>query len=176
MKLFSWLTVALFAGFALAILTSHGCAGNCGTNCPNGFVQIGSPDNVMLAVPNGGLSWSGPACPAAFPQCSGDGVTTSCTYIDIYGVAEGYCDLTIAFSDRPAEVVRAEFGPRITQGCCTGYSVAGPKIFYIPDSPTKGLIYADGGTDAVSVLPDASADGAEAAHDAGRDSLPADAK
>ena len=180
--------VALFAGFALAVLTSHGCAGNCGTNCPANIVHIASADDVQLAIPNGGVAWYGPACPLDPPTCSGDGTTTTCSEIQVYGIAEGFCDVTISFSDRPGEVVRTEFGPKITQGCCAGYSIAGPRIFYIPDSP-KTLIYADGGTDAVSLAPDASADagdaartdggqdsGRDAARDAARDLLPPDAQ
>ena len=184
MKLLPSLTIALLAGFALAVLTAHGCGGNCGSNCPANIVQIGSPDGAQLAIPNGGLAWRGPACPPYLPSCQGDGVTTSCSYIIVYGAAEGYCDVLLGFSDRPAEVVRTEFGPRITQGCCAGYTIAGPKVFYVPDSPNQGLVYADGGTDAVSLLPDGSADGsADGSHasadggaDAGRDSLPPDAQ
>ena len=166
MRLFPSFAVALLAGFVLAILTAHGCAGNCGSNCPGNMVQVGSPDNAQLAIPNGGLAWSGPACPYYPPTCQGDGVTTNCAFIDIYGAAEGACDLRISFGDRPAEIVHAQFGPRITQGCCAGFSIVGPAVFYIPDSPSKGLIYADGGTDAVSILPDASADGGNGGADA----------
>jgi hypothetical protein len=190
MKLLPWLTVALCAGVALAVFTAHGCAGNCASDCPVDFVQIGSPDNAQLAIPNGGLAWRGPACPNYLPTCQGNGVTTSCSYLIVYGAAEGYCDVLMAFSDRQSEVVHTVFGPRITQGCCNGFSIEGPRTFYVPDRPNKGLIYADGGTDAVSLLPDGSADGAtdasgsahDAGHDAstgrdaGADSLPADAK
>jgi hypothetical protein len=189
MKLLPWLTVALCAGLALAVLTAHGCAGNCGSNCPINFVQIGSPDNAQLAISNGGLAWRGPACPSYLPTCLGNGVTTNCSYIIVYGAGEGYCDVLLAFNDRQSEVVHTVFGPRIDQGCCAGFSIEGPKVFYIPDSPNK-IIYADGGTDAVSLLPDGSADGAtdaasvthDAGHDAaadrdaGVDSLAADAK
>jgi hypothetical protein len=181
MKLLPWLTVALCAGFALAVFTAHGCAGNCGSNCPIDFVQIGSPDNAQLDIPNGGLAWRGPACPNYLPVCQGDQVTTNCSYILVYGAAEGYCDVLLAFNDRQSEVVRTQFGPRIAQGCCNGFSVQGPQTFYIPDSPNQGLIYADGGTDdAVSLLPDGSTDAGDAAagatHDAGADSLAADAQ
>jgi hypothetical protein len=184
MKLFSWLTVALCAGIALAVLTAHGCGSNCGSNCPVSFVQIGSPDNHQLAIPNGGLQWYGPACPSYPPTCQGDGVTTSCSYLIVYGANTGACDVLFAFSDRQSEVVHTEFGPHIAQGCCSGFTIEGPKVFYVPDSPNKGLIYADGGTDAVSLLPDGSADGAvdsatggrDGGSDAARDSLPPDAQ
>jgi len=183
-KLLPSLAVVLCAGFALALLTAHGCAGNCGSNCPLNFVQIGSADNVQLTIPNGGLAWRGPACPNYLPTCQGDGVTTNCSHILVYGASEGACDVLLAFSDRPAEVVHTEFGPHITQGCCAGFSIEGPKVFYVPDSPTK-IIYADGGTDAVSFLPDASdggaadgsADGSDAGvRDAARDLLSTDAE
>lgn len=171
MKLLPSLTIALLAGVALAVLTAHGCAGNCGSNCPPNIVQIGSPDGAQLAIPNGGLAWRGPACPPYLPSCQGNGQTTNCSYLIIYGTAEGACDVLISFSDRPAEVVHTEFGPRITQGCCAGYTIEGPKVFYVPDSPNQGLIYADGGTDAVSLLPDGSADGGDGggSHDGGTD-------
>jgi hypothetical protein len=175
MKLTAWLTVALCAVVALVVLTSHGCGSNCGSNCPANFVQIGSPDNAQLAIPNGGLAWRGPACPPYLPTCQGDEVTTSCSYIIVYGAAEGACDVLLAFTDRPEEVVHTVFGPRITQGCCSGFSIEGPKVFYIPDNP-KDLIYADGGTDAVSILPDGSADAADGGTDAARDSLAIDAQ
>jgi hypothetical protein len=188
-KLIPSFAVALFAGFALAVLTAHGCAGNCATNCPANLVHIASAVDTQLPIPNGGLAWYGPACPLDPPTCNGDGHTNTCSEIQVYGIAEGFCDVTISFSDRPGEVVRTEFGPKITQGCCVGYSIAGPRIFYIPVNP-KTLIYADGGTDAVSLAPDASADGGDAGggqdgghdgghdsgHDAAGDSLPPDAQ
>jgi hypothetical protein len=180
MKLLPWLTVALCAGIALAVLAAHGCGSNCGSNCPVNFVQIGSPDNAQLAIPNGGLAWRGPACPPYLPTCQGDGMTTSCSYIIVYGSAEGYCDVLLAFSDRQSEVVHTVFGPHIAQGCCSGFTIEGPRVFYVPDSPNKGLIYADGGTDAVSLLPDGSVDAGDASADGGRDaardSLPPDAQ
>jgi hypothetical protein len=164
-KLLPSLTIALLAGFALAVLTAHGCAGNCGTNCPANIVQIGSPDGAPLAIPNGGLAWSGPACPPGLPTCLTSSADTICNYIDVYGSSEGACDLTISFSDRPAEIVHIQFGPRITQGCCSGFQIEGPEVFYVP---SKGLIYADGGTDAVSLVPpDASADGGDGGVDGG---------
>jgi hypothetical protein len=180
MKLFWSLVLALGAGVAVAVLTAPGCAGSCGSNCPLNRVQIGSPDGAQLAIPNGGLAWSGPACPVDLPICDGN-PTVTCTSISVYGQAQGFCDVTISFSDRPAEVVRAEFGPKITQGCCVGFLVAGPAIFFIPDSPNQGLIYADGGTDSVSIAPDGSADAADArapdgSADAAQDSLAADAQ
>jgi hypothetical protein len=168
MKVFPWLAAALCAGFLVAVLTVHGCAGSCGSNCPLNGVQVGSPDSAELTIPNGGLSWSGPACPSYAPTCVGNGATTNCSYIQIYGASEGDCDLTISFSDRPAEIVHARFGPRISQGCCSGFSIIGPGVLFIPDNPRDGLIYAaDGGTDgAVSLVVDASADASNGASDA----------
>jgi hypothetical protein len=180
MRLVPSLAAALLVGFALAVLTAHGCSGSCGTNCPANIVQIGSPDLAQLAIPNGGLAWKGPACPTDPPFCTG-GPSTTCSFIDVYGIAEGSCDLLISFTDRQPEIVHTQFGPRITQGCCAGFSVVGPSVFYIPDSPNQ-LIYADGGTDAISFLPDGSADGGDArdagagpAADADRDSRGPDA-
>ena len=83
-------------------------------------------------------------------------------------MAQGICDVLIIFHDRPAEIVRTEFGPPIQQGCCQGYTIVGDSVFVIPANPDAGISGLDGGTDAVTIVVDAGANDAGAA-DAGVD-------
>jgi hypothetical protein len=141
-----WITV-LFA--------QTGCAGNCGTNCPSATVYIGNLDNQQLYIDD--ILVDGLACPAQHGvYCLGDQATTSCTHVTITGVAQGICDVLIVFHDRPAEIVRTEFGPPITQGCCKGHTIIGDAVFSIPANPDAGITGVDGGTDAVTIVTDAA--------------------
>jgi hypothetical protein len=182
MKLLSSLTVAALVGFLLAVFTAqHGCASNCGYNCPPTSVYIGSSDNAELSV---AFDVNGPACPrASSVLCVGDQSTTSCTHTTVTGQAVGRCDVLVVFDPytdkRPSEIVHLEFGaPPNTPGtCCKGFAVIGPSIYIIPDHPSGGGIYStsDGGNrdyDAVFVIHDAAADAADAARDAGADAPP----
>ncbi len=47
LKLFSSLAAAALFGFLLAVFTAqHGCASNCGNDCPATTVYIGSSDDA----------------------------------------------------------------------------------------------------------------------------------
>jgi hypothetical protein len=154
----------LFASLAAAVGLS-GCGSNCQSNCPNVTVSIIAVDNTVNA-PIIDLVWlGGPACPPYPPICRGEGYTTSCTHVDITGFASGGCDLGIVFSDRPAEIVHAEFGPPVMQGCCTGFTIVGESLFFIPRSAADSIYGADGGSDAVTVV----RDGGDDTRDAGDD-------
>jgi hypothetical protein len=166
-------TVAAAAVTWITVLVAQtGCASNCGTNCPSPTVYIGNLDNQQLYIND--ILVDGPACP---PQegvyCLGDQATTSCTHVTITGVAPGRCDVLIVFQDRPAEIVHAEFGPPIQQGCCKGYTIVGDSVFAIPLNPDAGISGVDGGSDAVTIVVDAGASDA-AANDAGTSDTGAD--
>jgi hypothetical protein len=154
------LAVAVFAA-------PTGCASNCGTNCPISSVYIGDLDNVQLPIDQ--ILVSGPACPSqAGVYCVGDRyMTTNCTHVMIRGVATGACDVLIVFADRPAEIVRTQFGPPIQQGCCGGYTIVGDSVFVIPHNPDAAITGLDGGTDAVTILVDGGT--GDAAVDGGTD-------
>jgi len=160
--------VALAAVAAVAVIVAAaamvgpaGCASNCGTNCPSPTVYIGNLNNQQLPILD--IAVDGPACPPAHGvYCLGDGVTTSCTHLTITGVAEGICDVTIFFTDRPTMVVRTQFGPPIQQGCCKGHTVVGDPVFVIPASSDAGISGLDGATDAVTTVVDGGADAAAA--------------
>ena len=189
LKLFSSLTAAALVGFLLAVFTAqHGCASNCGSNCPARTVYIGSSDDVELSV---GFDVNGPACPpASAVLCTGDESTTYCTHTTVTGVGPGRCDVLVQFdpySDgRPSEVIQLEFGtPYSAPGtCCKGYPVLGPSTYIIPDHAAGGGIYStvDGGDreyDAIFILRDGgadagadAADGSAGARDAGADASP----
>jgi hypothetical protein len=148
-----------------------GCASNCGTNCPSNAVFIGDLDDVQLDIHQ--ILVSGPACPRQEAvYCVGDGDTTNCTHFVITGTAPGYCDVLIVFGDRPAEIVRTQFGPPIQQGCCTGYTIVGDPVFVIPDNPDAGITGLDGGTDAVTIVVDGGA--GDTAVDGGTDDASSD--
>jgi hypothetical protein len=185
LKLFSSLTVAALVGFLLALFTAqHGCASNCGNDCPATSVYIGSSDNAELSI---AFDVNGPACPrASSVLCTGDESTTYCTHTTVTGLAVGRCDVLVVFDPytdgRPSEIVHLEFGPPPnTPGtCCHGFAVIGPSTYIIPDQPSGGEIYSttDGGNrdyDAIFVIHDAAADAVDGARDAGADSPPADA-
>jgi hypothetical protein len=159
---------------AVATGAAAGCGSTCAANCPTNEVRVQAADTSKNLSINY-LFWGGPACPQYSPGCGGDGHTTMCTHVDIVAAAPGECDLEIVFADRPAEVIRAQFGPAITQGCCVGYGPVGDSLFIIPTDPSQSIYGADGGsTDAITVLTDGSADGADGGTDAAADA-PADA-
>ena len=82
--------------------------------------------------------------------------------------------MLIVFHDRPAEIVHTEFGPPIQQGCCKGYTIVGDSVFVIPDNPDAGITGLDGGTGAVTIVPDGGlSDGA--ASDGAASDAPSDA-
>ena len=181
MKLLSSFAVLGILGFLLALFTAqHGCASDCGNNCPATTVYIGSPDDGEL---NAAFDVNGPACPPRPILCTGDESTTYCTHTTITGEAAGWCDVLVAFDPyndgRPWQIIHLEFGtPQNTGGtCCKGYPVIGPSTYIIPDHPQSGGVYgtnADGSArdyDAIFTLHDGSADGPT---DAGTDG-PADA-
>jgi hypothetical protein len=104
------------------------------------------------------LAVSGPACPP--PEgvyCIGDAPGTNCTHFTITGNAEGFCDVTIVFHDRPTMIVRTQFGPPVEQGCCKGFSIVGDSVFLIPASSDAGISGLDGATDAVTTVVDGGA-------------------
>jgi hypothetical protein len=145
------LALGLAVGLALgAAVTQAGCGSNCASDCPPSTVYIGNLDNQQLAIDD--ILVDGPACPPSHGvYCIGDQVSTNCTHVTITGVAEGVCDVLIVFRDRPAMIVRTEFGPPIEKGCCKGHTVVGDTVFVIPGSSDGGISGLDGGTDAVSV-------------------------
>jgi len=136
------------------VVAPTGCASNCRTNCPTVSVYIGNFDNVQLFISD--IAVEGPACPSASGvYCVGDNnVTTNCTHFTITGVGPGFCDVTIFFADRPAEVVHTQFGPPVQQGCCTGYSIVGDSVFVVPDNPDAAIGGLDGASDQVTVVVD----------------------
>jgi hypothetical protein len=167
------------AGFVAALFTGGGCASDCGNNCADPTVWVGSADNKELNGILTSLAVNGPACPpASAVSCVGDNDTTTCTHVPITAVAPGACDVLFVFSDRPNEILRLQFGPTVNANgsCCKGYPPLGPSVYTIPLKPT-GPIYSgspDAGTystDAVVVITDAAPD---APHDAGTDA-PVDA-
>src|SRR5579863_2052901 len=134
MKLISSLVVVAAAGVLLALLTTqHGCASNCGSNCPDTSVYIGDLDNHELAGVITGFEMVGAACPPV-SGCIGDEQSTLCTHFTVTASQPGACDLYITFSDRPTEVVHLSFGPTQNSGgsCCQGYPALGPNIYVIP--------------------------------------------
>ena len=143
LKLLSSLTAAALVGFLLAVVTAqHGCASNCGTNCPATTVYIGSSDNAELPV---AFDVDGPACPpASSVLCIGDESTTACTHTTITGLAVGRCDVLVQFDPytdgRASEIVQLQFGPPYSAPgtCCKGYQVLGPSTYIIPDHPNGG--------------------------------------
>ena len=147
---------AAAAAIIIAVLVAQtGCGSNCGTNCPNATVFIGNLDNQQLLIDD--ILVDGPACPPAYGVYCVGGPGTYCTHLTITGVAQGFCDVLIVFHDRPAEIVRTEFGPPIQQGCCRGYTIVGDSVFVIPANPDAGISGVDGGTDAVTIVVDAGA-------------------
>ncbi len=166
-------------GFVAALFTGGGCASDCGNNCPNTAVYVGSANNQELNGLLVDLDVSGPACPPRTGiTCAGNRLTTTCTYVLVTAVQPGACDVLFVFSDRPNEILHLQFGPtsNANGSCCKGYPPLGPSVYTIPAKPT-GPIYsgsADAGTyssDGIVVLTDAAPD---APHDAGMDA-PADA-
>jgi hypothetical protein len=145
------LATLIGAAIVTAVLVGQsGCASNCGSNCPPVTIYIGNPGQQLMIDD---IGVSGPACPA--PQgvyCIGDAAGTNCTHFTITGNAEGICDVTIVFHDRPTMIIRTQFGPPVEQGCCRGYSIVGDSVFIIPTSPDAGISGLDGGTDAVTIV------------------------
>ena len=174
MKLFSSLTFVAdgaWSDFCWRVFTAqHGCASNCGNDCPATSVYIGSSDNAELPI---AFDVNGPACPrASSVLCTGDESTTDCTHTTVTGLAVGRCDVLVVFNPytdgRPSEIIQLEFGPPPnTPGtCCKGFPVIGPSTYIIPDHPSGGEIYStvDGGNrdyDAIFVIHDAAADAAD---------------
>ena len=154
----------------VVMLAPTGCGSTCGSNCPSPTVYIGNLDNQQLSIAE--IVVDGPACPPQYGvYCLGDGVSTSCTHVTITGTKQGICDVLVVFRDRPAMIVRTEFGPPIQQGCCKGQTIIGDSVFVIPANPDAGISGVDGGTDAVSIFVDAAASDAtsDATGDAGAD-------
>ena len=153
--------VMIAAGAAAVIVAAvvaapTGCASDCASNCPPATVYIGNLNNQQLMIDD--ILVDGPACPPQYGvYCVGDDPTTNCTHFTITGRAEGICDVLIVFSDRPAMIVRTEFGPPIQQGCCKGHSIVGDSIFVIPASADAGISGVDGASDAVTIVVDAGA-------------------
>jgi hypothetical protein len=153
---------------AAVLLAQTNCTSNCGSNCPSNTVFIGNLENQQLYIND--IVVNGPACPPQYGvYCIGDGNITSCTHVTITGVAEGACDVTIIFSDRPAYVVHTEFGPPIKQGCCKGYSIVGDSVFEIPSSSDAGVGGVDGASDAVRLADGGSGDADGGVDDAAGD-------
>jgi hypothetical protein len=183
MKLLSFFAALGTLGFLLALFTAqHGCASDCGNNCPATTVYIGSPDNAEL---DAAFDVDGPACPPRDSvTCTGDMTSTYCTHTTITGQAASWCNVLVAFDPyndgRPWQIIHLEFGPpeNASGTCCKGYPVLGPSTYVIPDHPQSGGVYAtnaDGSAkdyDAITTLHDASADGAS---DGGADGGAADA-
>jgi hypothetical protein len=170
MKLISSLFVLAAAGVLLALATAqHGCASNCGANCPATTAYIGSIDNADLPV---AFDVYGPACPPrSSVLCIGDQANTSCTHTTVTGQSPGACDVLVAFNPytdgRQWEVIHLQFSePYSAPGtCCKGYPVVGPSTYIIPDFPNQGGVYAygDGGAkfyDGITFVTDGGADGA----------------
>jgi hypothetical protein len=147
--------IAAVLSIAALTFLPVGCGSTCGSNCPVATVTINAA--AGFTIPAQQLAWSGPACPPYRPVCRADPQNLNCTHIDVMGFAEGACDLTIVFGDRPTEIVHIEFGPRVTQGCCAGFTVAGDTAFTVPVDPGGVIQGSDGGTDAVTVIRDAGA-------------------
>ncbi len=175
MKLFSSLAAAALVGFLIALVTAqHGCASDCGNNCPATTVYIGSSDNAELSV---AFDVNGPACPPASSViCTGDESSTYCTHTSVTGQAAGRCDVLVQFNPytdgRASEIVELQFGaPYSAPGtCCKGFPVVGPSTYIIPDYPKGGGIYGttDGGDreyDAIYVIRDGAADASDAGAD-----------
>jgi hypothetical protein len=146
-------TAGLGAVVAMITVAPTGCSSNCGSNCPITEAIITAPVNVDPGIID--LAWIGPACPPTRPMCRGDDNTTLCTHINVYGVAEGYCDVLIQLAGRDPMAVRVQFGAPGKQGCCQGYPVVGDWYFTIPLSLDAGIYGSDGSTDAVRILRDA---------------------
>ncbi|HLK91988.1 MAG TPA: hypothetical protein VKZ18_19005 [Polyangia bacterium] len=179
MKVLSSLAAAGVVGFLIALFTAqHGCASNCGSNCPATTVYIGSTDNYQLPV---AFDVYGPACPPeSSVVCTGDESSTSCTHTTITGQAPSWCDVLVQFEPyvdgRPNQIIHLQFDqPYSAPGtCCDGYPVIGTSTYVIPDHPNGGGVYgletvgdaAIKDYDAITTLHDAAA--ADAA-DAGTD-------
>ena len=139
---------------ATAAMTATGCSSHCASDCPITAVRITGTVDVDLPLRD--IAWVGPACPRFSPACRGnEGTGTVCTHLDVPGFAEGFCDVLLAFTDRPSMAVRTQFGPATTVGCCGGYPVVGDWLFTIPVASDAGIYGGDGSTDAVSLLNDA---------------------
>jgi len=145
--------ILLLALTAAAAMTATSCSSRCGSNCPITTVRITATVNVDLPIRD--VAWDGPACPTFPPTCRGDDITTICSHLDVPGGAEGICDVKIAFTDRPSMVIRTQFGPPTTYGCCGGYPVIGDWLFTIPIASDAGIYGGDGSQDAVSLITDA---------------------
>ncbi len=172
------LVAAAAAGFCLAVFTAPGCASNCGGNCPDATVYVGSKDNYELNGILGDIEVDGPACPPrSSALCVGDRATTRCTHTTITAVQPGWCNVAFVFGDRPTEILHLEFGPTMNANgsCCKGFPVLGPSVYIIPDKPTGPIYSGTPGTptystDAITVLTDAATDGPrDAAADGPRD-------
>ena len=180
LKVWSSLTAAALIGFLLAVVTAqHGCASDCGNNCPATTVYIGSSDNAALPI---AFDVAGPACPpASSVLCIGTQSNTACTHTTVTGQGVGRCDVLVQFDPdtdgRASEIVQLQFGPPYSAPgtCCKGYQVLGPSTYIVPDHPSGGTIYGtvDGGDrqyDAIFIIHDAGADGDDSgARDAGAD-------
>jgi len=158
---------SLLAVVVVVLAASGGGCGNC-SDCPPSTVLVRSSGGVDLMLAPPGLTWSGPACPPYPPACRGDGVVTFCTGIFITGQAPGECALTLWFSDRPVQVVHAQFGSQsAAKACCTGFPVVGDTTFTVPTTADAGVYGGDGDTDAITFLPPDGGAGNDAAPDGG---------
>ena len=144
------------AGVAAGVFATAptGCASNCASNCPNGLALIVTEKNVDPGIL--GIGARGPACPPSV-TCRGDDRTTFCNRIDVTASAPGICEVLVELYGREPMVVRLEFGPTSTVGCCRGYPVVGESYFVIPLATDAGIQGADGPSDAVSFLRDGGA-------------------
>jgi hypothetical protein len=154
--------VALLAAGALgaaaaAVFAPTGCSSNCNEPCGPGQVYIGSVDGRMQ-LPITGIALFGPACPPYGVSCIGPPDIGGCSYFTVTGLHPGACDVGIAFSDRPAELVHLQFGESRT--CCPGYPVVGESTFIVPTNPDAGIAGVDSGADAVTIIVDGGTDGA----------------
>jgi hypothetical protein len=142
---------------AAVVVGQASCGSSCASDCPPTAVYIGNLDGQQLAIDD--ILVDGPACPPSHGvYCLGDGPATNCTHVTITGQAEGHCDVLLVFRDRPATIVRTEFGPPIEQGCCKGHAIVGDSVFVIPAASDAGISGWDGGTDAVRTVVDGASD------------------
>jgi hypothetical protein len=160
--LFAIAAAGLATVAGVVALAPSGCASDCGSNCPINTALIETPTNTDPGITD--LAFEGPACPTGRPGCRGDDQTTQCNHIYVTGTAEGYCDLYIALVYREPMVIRLQFGPATTVGCCRGYPVVGDWHFTIPIAFDAGIYGGDGNTGQVRVLTDG---GDDASADAG---------
>lgn len=147
--------VALGLAAAALLAGPSGCASDCASHCPPDTIYVGTTDEAKT-VPSYSIQYSGPACPFSSGYCQGDVSAGTCHHFTVTGLAEGSCDVTIGFTDRPAEILHLTFGPAIQQGCCAGHEIVGPDTYFIPTDPTQVIYAADGGA-SVTVLVDGGA-------------------